>query len=101
MGGTLRTEPDLKVGHFTHWQAMKRARELNLLGYDFTSGGSAGVMRFKQGFNPQRITFDGHRHVQLRPMRASLLEYGSSFAARRKARIGTILSGLARLTSRR
>jgi hypothetical protein len=101
MGGTLRTEPDLKVGHFTHWQAMKRARDLNLLGYDLTSGGSAGVVRFKQGFNPEKITFSGHRHVRLRPLRASLLEYGSSLAARRKAQIGTILSGLARLTGRR
>jgi lipid II:glycine glycyltransferase (peptidoglycan interpeptide bridge formation enzyme) len=80
---------------------MKRARDLGLLGYDLTSGGSAGVLRFKQGFNPQRITFGGHRHVQLRPWRASLLEYGSSVASRRKARIGALLSGLERLTGRR
>jgi len=101
MGGTLRTEQDLKVGHFTHWQAMKRARALDLLGYDFTSGGSAGVMRFKHGFRPQEIAFPGHRHVRLRPMRAALLEYGAAAAARRKAQIGTVLSGLAKLAGRR
>lgn len=101
MGGTLRTEEDLKVGHFAHWQAMRRARALDLLGYDLTSGGPAGVMRFKRGFRPREIVFPGHRHVRLRPMRAALLEYGAATAARRKVRIGTVLSGLARLAGRR
>lgn len=100
MGGTLRTEQDLKVGHFAHWQAMRRARELGLLGYDLTSGGSAGVMRFKEGFNPRRIDFPGHRHVRLRPLRAALLAYGATAAARHKARIGSVLSTIARLTKR-
>ena len=101
MGGTLRTEEDLKVGHFAHWQAMRHARSLGLLGYDLTSGGSGGVMRFKQGFNPQRIVLPGHRHVRLHPMRAALLARGATFASRRKAQIGTMLSGLARLAGRR
>lgn len=101
LGGTVRTQGDLKVGHFTHWQAMKRAKALDLLGYDFTSGGSAGVMRFKHGFRPQEIVFPGHRHVRLRPVRAALLEVGAAAAARRKARVGTVLSGLARLAGRR
>lgn len=70
MGGTVRTEPDVKVGHRLHWAAIERAAELGLDGYDLTSGGSPGVMRFKMGFRPDHIQFDGRVHVTLRPLRA-------------------------------
>ncbi len=55
MGGTIRTEGSLKVGHFAHWMVIRKARELNLLGYDLTSWGTGGVNRFKMGFKPEVI----------------------------------------------
>ncbi len=57
MGGTMRMEKDLKAGHFIHWQAILYAMRNGFLGYDFSSGGSPGVMRFKHGFNPEHIQF--------------------------------------------
>ena len=58
MGGTVRAQPDLGVGHFLHWMAINRAKDLGLMGYDLTSGGSSGVMRFKMGFGPSHVKFD-------------------------------------------
>lgn len=57
MGGTLRLKNDLLAGHFIHWTAIRKALELGKQGYDFTSGGSKGVMQFKMGFRPTLIEF--------------------------------------------
>lgn len=68
MGGTVRTEENYNVGHFIHWEAMKKAYALGLRGYDLTSGGSVGVMRFKMGFRPTHIRFDSpHYYILSRP----------------------------------
>ena len=53
MGGTIRTGKNLKVGHFLHWMAILKGRELGLLGCDLTSAGTPGVNRFKMGFRPE------------------------------------------------
>lgn len=65
MGGTQRVQPDLRIGHFLHWTAISKAKELGLLGYDLTSGGSEGVSKFKAGFNPQRVEFVAPQHYVL------------------------------------
>ncbi len=65
MGGTRRDVENLKVGHFLHWTAIKTAKALDLLGYDLTSGGSAGVMHFKMGFRPEHIRFVSPRFYVL------------------------------------
>jgi len=65
MGGTRRIETDYRVGHFLHWHVIKRAKELGLISYDFTSLGSPGVLRFKQGFQPELIEFDASHYVIL------------------------------------
>lgn len=57
MGGTLRLKSDFRAGHFIHWTAIKKALELGKQGYDFTTGGSEGVMQFKMGFRPTRVDF--------------------------------------------
>jgi hypothetical protein len=72
MGGTVRDTGNLKVGHFLHWTAMRKARALALLGYDLTSGGTAGVMRFKMGFRPQHIPFVSPRYYVLSRWRFEL-----------------------------
>jgi len=72
MGGTKRGVENLKVGHFLHWTAIQKAKALDLLGYDLTSGGSAGVMRFKMGFRPEHIPLVSPRHYVLSRWRFEL-----------------------------
>lgn len=69
MGGTVRTDGSLKVGHFTHWMVIKKARERNLLGYDLTSGGTAGVNKFKMGFKPDVVKLLPPQQVIFQPWR--------------------------------
>lgn len=65
MGGTKRIEKDYLVGHFLHWHVIKKAKKLGLRSYDFTSRGSPGVMRFKNGFKAEIIEFDAPYYVVL------------------------------------
>lgn len=95
MGGTLRLDSeDLKVGHFTHWTAMREARDLGMDGYDFTSGGPPGVMRFKMGFNPVHIPLFGPRHVVIRPFQAKLLNSLFPMIRKRKRQAAALASRL-------
>jgi hypothetical protein len=96
MGGTRRSE-SLKTGHFLHWQAIQRAHDLGLLGYDLTSGGSEGVMRFKMGFNPQTVRFVSPRYCVISPVRYAAFAKLQPWLRRHKARIGNLLSSLQRL----
>jgi GNAT acetyltransferase-like protein len=101
MGGTLRLEDDLKVGHFTHWHAMKKAKHLNLRGYDFTSGGPPGVMRFKLGFNPQHVVFPGPQHLNLRGIQANVLKRCVRIAVKHKRQFSGIASTLSKVVGRK
>jgi len=92
LGGTARDGGDLKIGHFLHWMAMKKARELNLLGYDLTSGGSAGVMRFKMGFRPEHIRFVSPRYYILSRWRYQLFVRSYPWLRRHKQVVSKILS---------
>jgi len=58
MGGTHRLKKDYLVGHFLHWNVIKKAKSLGLSTYDFTSTGSPGVYKFKIGFKPKQYFFD-------------------------------------------
>jgi hypothetical protein len=69
MGGTLRTERDLKVGHFLHWRAINKARELGMSAYDFTASGTLGVFKFKMGFRPTHVQFIGPQYYVLSALR--------------------------------
>jgi hypothetical protein len=73
MAGTVRRQPDMKIGHLLHWEAMRMARRLGLSGYDFSSGGSAGVLRFKRGFRPLEIDFAPPCQYVLAPLRWAAL----------------------------
>lgn len=100
MGGTVRVSPDLRAGHFSHWAALCYAREQGLLGYDLTSGGSAGVMRFKMGFRPIHIRFVPASQLTLAPARAALLRRGLLWASTHKAGIAVLASALRRFLPR-
>jgi lipid II:glycine glycyltransferase (peptidoglycan interpeptide bridge formation enzyme) len=91
MGGTERIE-SLKTGHILHWSAMKKARDLNLLGYDFTSGGSPGVMRFKMGFRPDHIHFIEPRYYVFSEARYKVFNLVYPWARRHRGQISKILS---------
>jgi lipid II:glycine glycyltransferase (peptidoglycan interpeptide bridge formation enzyme) len=92
MGGTRRSEKDLKVGHFLHWTAIKKARELRLNGYDLTSGGSPGVMRFKMGFRPEHIQFITPRSFILSKTQYQIFIKCYPFLRKNKMIIAKILS---------
>ena len=57
-GGTLKETPDLRVGYFLHFEAIKLAKNSNLLGYNISMGGSEGVLRFKSQFGTSKIHFE-------------------------------------------
>jgi lipid II:glycine glycyltransferase (peptidoglycan interpeptide bridge formation enzyme) len=69
MGGTLRERPDLHVGHYLHWYVVEQSIEKGLQGYDFSPGGSQGVIEFKNSYNPDRIEFEPGRHWVFSPIR--------------------------------
>lgn len=74
MAGTVRIEGSrLEVGRFTNWMAMKKAHEMGLSGYDFTSVGGGGVNKFKMGFRPEVITFVPAQEVVFRRCRYGAL----------------------------
>ncbi|MEZ4699365.1 MAG: GNAT family N-acetyltransferase [Rhodothermales bacterium] len=94
MGGTVRTEPDYKVGHFLHWNAIQRAHAMGLRGYDFTSGGSPGVMRFKLGFSPTHVPFVEPDYVVLSPVRFAVFSRVYPFLQRHKSSVARVASRL-------
>lgn len=69
MGGTVRTHGSLKVGHYTHWMVIKKARERGLMGYDMTSWGTPGVNRFKMGFSPEVVKLVPPQQYVFQPWR--------------------------------
>ena len=92
MGGTARVDGSLRIGHFIHWMAIRKARELGLAGYDFTSGGSGGVMRFKMGFRPQHIPFVSPRYHIFSRWRFEVFTRSYSWLRKHKALTARILS---------
>lgn len=68
LGGTVKQKPDLLVGHFLHWTAIKSSFAAQLSGYNISLGGSEGVIAFKNSYANQQIMFTGKYHWVLRPM---------------------------------
>lgn len=100
MGGTTRDAGNLKIGHCAHWSAMRKAKDLDLLGYDLTSGGSTGVMRFKMGFRPQHIPFISPRHYVLSRWRFEVFRNIYPLLRRHKRLVSRVLSISRRLIPR-
>jgi hypothetical protein len=96
MGGMRRVDPKLEVGYFLHWRAMQLAKQRGLLGYDLTSGGPPGVMQFKMGFRPQRISFLPPEYYVLSRWRCAVFFTVSPWLRRHKALVGRVLSATTR-----
>ena len=62
MGGTLREDTDLNVGHFLQYQMLKLSINKGYDFYDISVGGSPGVMRFKEGFGGKHVKFIPERY---------------------------------------
>jgi hypothetical protein len=50
MGGTIKEKPDLYVGYFLQWHAIKFSISKQYLTYNISVGGSEGVKQFKSDF---------------------------------------------------
>ncbi|MEM8680720.1 MAG: GNAT family N-acetyltransferase [Planctomycetota bacterium] len=94
MGGNERIEPDPRIGHGLHWHAMLKARELGMSGYDFATGGTAGVKRFKAGFRPVDLLFGPPQYISLKPVGVALITKIAPVLRSQRKRISAFLSKL-------
>jgi lipid II:glycine glycyltransferase (peptidoglycan interpeptide bridge formation enzyme) len=68
LGATKKENPDLLVGHFLQWEAIKLSLENGFDGYNISLGGSEGVRKFKNGFSNEQIFFEDSKfHWVLNP----------------------------------
>ena len=61
-GGAKREIPDLLTGYSLQWNALITSLEEGFQGYDISVGGSPGVLKFKNSFNPVYYPFTATRH---------------------------------------
>jgi lipid II:glycine glycyltransferase (peptidoglycan interpeptide bridge formation enzyme) len=67
-GGTKKEKPDLLVGHFLQFEAMKIGIIENLSGYNISLGGSKGVVNLKNSYADFQILFEHSKfHWKLKP----------------------------------
>lgn len=64
-GGTKKEKPDLLVGHFLQWEALKLSLEEHRIGYNISLGGSQGVIAFKNSFNATEVLFQNSKHYKV------------------------------------
>jgi hypothetical protein len=55
MGGTIKEKPELYVGYFLQWQAIKLSISKKYLTYNISVGGSEGVKQFKSDFGSVEV----------------------------------------------
>lgn len=91
MGGTVKQKPDLLIGYFLQWQIIKESLNLGLIGYDISTGGSRGVLKFKKDFNVEEIKFEPTRHWVLKPITFKLYEVLNIFLKKNKKVFSLIL----------
>jgi hypothetical protein len=91
MGGTVRLEEDPGIGHALHWSAISRARHRGLLGYDLTTSGTPGVLRFKMGFHPEVVKLQEPQYCVLNPLRFRLFERMYPLAKKHKRTVANIV----------
>ena len=65
LGGTKKENPDLLVGHFLQWEAIKLSIYEKCRGYNISLGGSKGVKEFKSSFNTESILFESGKHYKV------------------------------------
>jgi len=91
MGGTVKQKPDLLIGYFLQWQIIQESLNLGLSGYDISTGGSSGVLKFKKDFNVEEIKFEPTRHWILKPIIFKLYKVLNIILKRNKRLFSLIL----------
>jgi lipid II:glycine glycyltransferase (peptidoglycan interpeptide bridge formation enzyme) len=95
LGGTKKEKPDLLVGHFLHWTAIKYSFSKNLSGYNISLGGSKGVVDFKNSYADEQIVFENSKyHWILKPSYFSLFLFFEKHMKPHKKQVSMILSML-------
>jgi lipid II:glycine glycyltransferase (peptidoglycan interpeptide bridge formation enzyme) len=65
LGGTKKEKPDLLVGHFLQWEAIKLSIDEKCRGYNISLGGSKGVKEFKSSFATEAILFENGKYYKV------------------------------------
>ena len=95
LGGTKKEKPDLLVGHFLHWEAIKYSFSKNLSGYNISLGGSKGVVDFKNSYADEQIFFENSKyHWILKPTFFSLFIFFEKHLNLHKKQVSMVLSML-------
>jgi lipid II:glycine glycyltransferase (peptidoglycan interpeptide bridge formation enzyme) len=93
LGGTVKETPDLKVGYFLQWEALKLSIVEKCIGYNISLGGSKGVVEFKNYFNTQPIYFhESHYYCITNPILFKLFTYFEKYLKNHKKTISKWLS---------
>lgn len=80
LGGTTKEKPDLLVGHFLQWEAIKLSINEKCRGYNISLGGSKGVVEFKRNFNTETILFENGKYYKvLNPFLFSFFKFFNSY----------------------
>lgn len=66
-GGVLKEYQDLPISIYMHSELIKYSIEKRYKSYDFSVGGSHGVVRFKEGFGSQLFNFENSRYWVFKP----------------------------------
>ncbi|WP_457602614.1 GNAT family N-acetyltransferase [Nitratifractor sp.] len=91
MGGVKRLKKDLHIGYFLQWNTMKKAKQLGLCAYDFTSIGTPSIKYFKEGFHPTLINLSPPRYIVLSSWKFELFHKLFPLMKRNKAKLARIL----------
>jgi lipid II:glycine glycyltransferase (peptidoglycan interpeptide bridge formation enzyme) len=95
LGGTIKEKPDLLVGHFLQWEAIKLSIFEKCDGYNISLGGSEGVQEFKKSFNNEPIFFEnGKFHKVINPFLFNIFLFFEKYMKPYKNGISKILSKL-------
>ncbi len=94
MGGTVKQKPDLLVGYFLQWHIIKESLNLGFCGYDISTGGSKGVLKFKKDFNTEEIKYIQTKHWVLRKNIFNLFIISNGFIKKNKKIFSILLKKL-------
>ncbi len=93
LGETVKEKPDLRVGYFLHWHAIRISFERKLSGYNISLGGSKGVTDFKDSFASYQILFENSKfHWVLKPAQFNFFLFIEKFIKPYKKSISKLLS---------
>lgn len=90
-GGVVLAHHDKGVSHFMHDWVMREAHQLGHSHYDISVGGSAGVLRFKEGFGSTLVTFELPRYWILNRPVFSIYQRFESVLKRQKSKMAKFL----------